>query len=391
MRIHAFASALTLLVYVAAPVHAAEAAKPDIINDYLANIGPGSTSAGEILGLSGSVINSVYSAKDLVGAIQTASGERSKGGFGISFTPARSSIDALAMPMERYLEKGPGLARVWGNTTLSYAQNRTSVGGVDYNQDAIAVRAVLYMDDASDPVVASHKAFQSLACREEAAPQMILAAAKAEEVRLGRPLVAEDRQRLKDQLTKQAPIRDALVKDATLQADCIKAAKKDASSRWNATQVSFVLGQGWIRGTTAGAQKLSLARHASLIGAWGPNESSLLNLTVRRVDRELVLDTLATTPTYKSFTLAALRYTVGIPGKSDMYALAEVSNVRKAENTVSNGAFKSALGLDMKAGENIWLEFRVGRNRTVNGSGEQTTALLNIKVSPSSGLDSLKR
>lgn len=381
----------TLSCAAALDAGAAETQKPDVINDYLANIGPGATSAGEILGLSGSVINSVYSAKDLVGAIQTASGDRSKGGFGISFTPARSSIESLAMPMERYLEKGPGLARIWGNTSFSYAQNKTTVGGADYNQDAIAVRAVLYMDNASDPVVAAHEAFQNPACRKEVAPELLIAAAKAEETRLGRPLVQADRERLRDQLKKQAPIREALTQDADLQAECIKTAAKRASGRWNATQVSAMVGQGWIRGTAAGSEKLSLARHVSLIGAWGPNDSSLLNLTVRRVDRELVLDTLTKTPAYKSFTLAALRYTLGIPGKSDMYALAEVSNVRKAENTLSNSAFKSAVGLDMKAGENIWLEFRVGRSRTADGKGEQTAALMSLKVAPSSGLDTLKR
>lgn len=370
---------------------AAEAQKPDVINDYLANIGPGATSAGDILGLSGSVINSVYSAKDLVGAIQTASGDRSKGGFGISFTPARSSIESLAMPMERYLEKGDGLSRIWGNTSFSYAQNKTTLGGADYNQDAIAVRAVLYMDNASDPVVAAHEAFQNAACRKEAAPDLLLAAVKAEETRLGRPLVQADRDRIREQLKKQAPIREALVKDADVQAECIRTAARKASARWNATQVSAMAGQGWIRGTSPGSEKLSLARHVSLIGAWGPNESSLLNLTVRRVDRDLVLDTLTKTPTYKSFTLAAARYTLGIPGKSDMYALVEVSNVRKAENTLSNGAFKSALGLDMKAGENIWLEFRIGRSRTSDGQGNHTAALMTFKIAPSSGLDTLKR
>ena len=391
MRATRIALSATLFIAGTATAWAADAPKPDAISDYLVNLDAGAISAGEILGLSGSVIGSAHNTKDLIGAISAASGDKSKGGFGISFTPARSSIEALALPMERYLEKGPGLARIWGNTTFSYAQNRTSVGTADYAQDAVAVRAVLYMDAASDPVVASHAAFQDAACRKDVAPELLQAALKAEETRLGRPLVQADRDALRDRLTKQTPTREALEKDAKQQSDCIKAAVKEARSRWNATQVSLMLGQGWIRGNTAGAPKLSLSRHVSLIGAWGPNDSSLLNLTVRRVDKELLLDTLSGTPAYKSFTLTALRYTIGFGGKSDLYALAEVSNVRKEQNSISNGAFKSALGVDMKAGENMWLELRVGRSRTVSGSGEQTTALMNLKFSPTSGLATLGR
>lgn len=370
---------------------AADAPKTDAINDYLVNIDAGAVSAAEILGMSGSLVSTVHATKDLVAALNTATGDTGKGGFGISFTPARSGIDAFSMSMERYLEKGNYLSRAWGNTTFSYAQNRSSIAGTDYRQDAVAMRTVLYMDDAKDPVRASHAAFKDESCREEVAPDLLLKAVAEERAKLGRELIAADREALRKRLKQQAPIREALIKDANKQAACIKAAVKEASAQWNTTEVALMVGQGWIRGSVANAERLSMARHISLVGAWGPNESSLLNLTVRRVDRELVLDSIATTPVYKSFTLAAVRYTVGFGTERDFYAIAEISNARKNVNTTSNTAFKSALGVDKKLGENMWLEFRLGRSRSSTGSGEQTSALMNLKIAPNSGLSTLGR
>lgn len=382
------------LLATAMPSKAADAAKPDAINNYLVNLDAGAVSAGEILGLSGSLVSSVHTTKDVVAALNAATGDTSKGGFGISFTPARSGIEAFSMSMERYLDKGNYLARAWGNTTFSYAQNRKAISGADYRQDAVAMRTVLYMDDASDPVVASHRAFQDETCRQETAPALLLKAveeARAEKIKLGLEFNQADREAVRKRLKQQAPIREALTKDANKQAECIKAAVKEAGAHWNATQVALMVGQGWIRSTDGNAARLSFARHLSLAGSWGPNESSLLNLTLRRVDRELLLDTVAGTPKYKAFTLAAVRYTVGFGTQNDFYALAEISNVRKDQNTTANAAFKSALGIDKKLGENMWLEFRLGRSRTRSGSGEETAALMNLKISPSSGLANLGR
>lgn len=386
-----FVLAMALCAAASHHAWAAEAAKPDALKEYLVNIDAGAVSAGEILGLSGSALSSAHTTKDLIAALNAASGDGGKAGFGVAFTPARSSIDALAMPMERYLSKGNVLARLWGNTTFSYAQNRNTLAGIDYRQDAIAIHAVYYIDDESDPIVASHAAFKAEACRTDAAPELLLQAVKDESERLGRPLVQAERDALRLRLKQQKPIRDALVKDADKQAACIKEAVKKAAARWNASQLTLTVGQGWIRSPAAGAPRLSLARHVSLAGAWGPNDDSLLNLTLRRVEKEIDLDTVAGTPAYKSTTLAALRYTVGFGAEKDFYAIAEVSNVNRRRNTLANGAFKFALGADKKIGENMWLEFRLGRSRTASGSAEQTGAMLNLKLAPSSGVATLGR
>lgn len=373
------------------PAAAADAAKADPLGDYLVNIDAGAVSAGEILGLSGSAVASVHTVKDLVAALNAASGANSKGGFGIAFTPARSGVQTFAMPIARYVEPGNHLARLWGNTTFSYAQNRNTVSSVEYRQDAIAMRVGLFLDDLSDPVVASHAAFKADACRSEVAPALLLSAMADEKARLGHDLTSADQQALRRRLKQEQPIRDALVKDADLQAKCIRDAADKASARWNASQLALSVGQGWIRSTAPNSPRLSLARHLSLAGSWGPNDFSLLNLTLRRVDNEVDLGTLATTPSFNSSTLAAARYTSAWGAGRDFYAIAEISNASQSQNTLANTAFKYALGVDKKLGENMWLELRLGRSRVTNSSGEETAALLNLKIAPSSGIATLPR
>lgn len=379
-----------VLCAVALPVWSAD--NQDVLKDYLANIDPGAVSAAEILGMSGSAVGSIQTTKDLVAAISNATGEQGQAGFAVSFSPARSSIDGLSMSMENYLEERNVLGRLWGNTTFSYAQNRNTVGGIDYRQQAIAMRVVYFFDRKADPVVASHDAFKNPDCRQDLAGPLILAEVTAESQRLGRTLTNDERQALRLRLKTQAPIKASLVKDADKQAECISTAVKDAGVRWNSSQLAVTLGQGWIRSPAASASRLSLSRQLSVTGAWAPNKEGLINLTVRHIDKELDLDTIAADPpAHSSATLAAVRYTLGFGDDKDFYALAEVSNVSKKRNTVADGAFKYALGVDKKFGENMWLEFRLGRNRTATDNGSQTVALLNLKISPSSGVASLGR
>jgi hypothetical protein len=64
------------------------------------------------------------------------------------------------------------------------------------------------------------------------------------------------------------------------------------------------------------------------------------------------------------------------------YAIAEISNAKSSNDTLSSAAFKYALGVDTKMGDMGWLEFRIGRARTVDGTKDETKALFGFKVSP---------
>jgi len=365
---------------------AAEGDPKGNISDFLANIDAGVVSAGDVLGLSSSAITTVQTPKDLIVALSSASSDKAKAGFGISFTPARSGVDGMAVSLADYTAPGNTTKRLWGATTFSYAQNIQAISGVDYRQDAIAVHLSYYLDPDEDPVVASVNAFKAAGCRSAQSGDQILAAMAAKRVELGHSLNAKEQQALRGVLQGTLSIKEALALDAKVAGDCIEAAVKKAKAKWNASQIALTAGQGWIRSPAADAARLTLARHITLSGAVGAGNDGLLNLTLRRVSHEVDLTTLAATPQYRTSTLAAVRYTLGYGNDRDTYAIAEISNAKADSPTLSNAAFKYALGVDHKVGENMWLEFRLGRSRVVDGGGQQTAALLGLKFAPSTTL-----
>lgn len=166
---------------------------------------------------------------------------------------------------------------------------------------------------------------------------------------------------------------------------CVDDAIAAAKARWNASQVSIAAGEGRIHGPGTGSPDLSLGRNVSLTFAYGPNPNSLVNLTLRHTSEALDVSTIANTPVYKSDSLAGLRWTYRAVDYKDLYAVAEISNA-KANNPATASIFKYAVGVDKKLFEGVWLEFRVGRNRTQDGKEEQTTGMLTLKFSPSSTL-----
>src|SRR5262249_55165528 len=96
---------------------------------------------------------------------------------------------------------------------------------------------------------------------------------------------------------------------------------------------------------------------------------------------EVDVDSLTTTPVFKSSNLAALRYARTLAGP-DQRVLAEVSNAKSSKATVANSAFKYALGMDQKIGNTgLWLELRVGRKRTHDDAKDETVSLVNLNWS----------
>jgi hypothetical protein len=66
-----------------------------------------------------------------------------------------------------------------------------------------------------------------------------------------------------------------------------------------------------------------------------------------------------------------------------MRALAEISNANKYSGSDTKGTFIYAIGIDRKLMDGVWLEFRLGRNRTLESDKQQTTGLFNISIQPS--------
>lgn len=416
--------ALVAATMAALPVLALADTTPTV-NDYLYNLGTGPTAAHEIIQLDGSAVTNVQTAKELVLAAGAFGDPDKKKGFGIAFTPGRSRLDALAVSLRDYSDERRPFKRLWANTTFSYAQNEVAPGGSDYRQRALAINVSYYLDTAQDPIVAARNAvrddvvskgpclpaltdlqvfnsamlkhlvelktragfppgteadaatmkrLQDEANRLAAEGLEDMLATKAREVRRGRAPTA----------TSGATVRPLAQIAADIQA-CSDKARSEAEAKWNASQITLVLGKGSIQ-PAQGGTRLGLGTHAALALAYGHGDTGLLNLTLRRIRRELDTDTLTTTPGYKNTSIAAIRYTYGQPGR-DTFGLVEWSNVKKNSNTASNGAFKQAIGIDHKLAAGLWLEFRYGRARVFDGTTMENKALLNLKFSPESTLD----
>src|SRR5688500_13159707 len=126
----------------------------DSLKPFLSNIAPGPQSAQEMLNIAHTAVTSLQSAQDWLGAIGAATGNGDKAGFGLAFTPGRSDVRVLAVSAREYADSNQRLKRLWGATTLSYAQNQAAYGDADYRQSAFFVQTTYYIDPMDDPVVA---------------------------------------------------------------------------------------------------------------------------------------------------------------------------------------------------------------------------------------------
>lgn len=405
----------------------AEEKSKDPINDYIVNVGPGHIAANELIGLTGSAVSNLQTPKDLVAALAGLGDSSSKTGFGLAWSPGRSSNQLLGVSATDYAGLGANpLSRFWASTTFSYAQNTKTINNANYGQRAAAVNVVYYLKASDDPLAAQYLAFFGMSdptgkagCTKES--EAFDAAAKAITVSLNQrildrqkalkgPVPLAEQEAIKQEYAREVeqkkanPVQLARRAKSEMNAtpvamrgeleaqvkaldECARAANKKAADKWNASHLDLVLGQAWIRGEASATPRISLGRHVAVALAWElPN--AMLNLTYRRVSGELDLDTLTLAPIYKGSSIAAARYTYRMddrPGKQ-AYALAEVSNAKANSGTTSSAAFKWALGIDHQLGKNAWIEFRAGRARVPGGKTEENKALFSFKLAPAAGL-----
>lgn len=375
------ACALPLWLTIAAPLTWA-ADTTDPIADYQADLSAGAVSAGEILGLTGSAISTIQTPKDFIAALNAINSGAGKTGFGLSFTPGRTRVAPVSIAAYR---DSLG-ARAWAGTAFSYAQNTNTLGSVDHRQEAYALRVAFYLKADDDPAVAGHIGFQdcvALIDLADARTRRMLEILKG--LSKKNPGLAPDarNEEAKKILAAEEPFA---LKAEPAYKSCVNTAIAQAKAKWNASQVALTLGEGTIRNPAADSSRLSLGRFGSLALAVGPNPDTLVNVTVRRTGRALELSTINdASPIYDTHTLVGARLTYRAIETQNLYALAEVSNVKASTTTTSN-VFKYALGIDKRLAEGMWIELRVGRNRTQDGQSEQTTALMSLKLSPQSSL-----
>ena len=61
----------------------------------------------------------------------------------------------------------------------------------------------------------------------------------------------------------------------------------------------------------------------------------------------------------------------------------EASNAKSDQITASQRVFKSAFGIDYRVSDGVWLNFRLGKQRKIDGTGDEIGSFFGLSVSPS--------
>jgi hypothetical protein len=424
------------------------------IGDFLADTSGGYVGASGIIGLDGKLVRDVATPKELVASVSQAFDKDSKDGLGIAYAPGRSRFERAAIDMTK-VESGsdtfgmPPLRRLWGSTTFSYAQNRTTISSAEYKQRALAVNVEYYLHIKDDPTFAAYSVFFSkedpdciaaakasgqdssklaevqrqiraqvasgqfaalrAASVASAASAAAASASAAAEVP-GAQANAKAKAKTADAAASAADA-DAGAKKAAADVDeaidkaissCASKAGAAAKAKWNAPKATLLVGRGQIQGTGPSDPRLSLGHHVQFSLAVSPenihkvlNEDSSdgsrnqLTLSYNRATNVLDTTTLAATPAYKSNKRAAVRYTRAWDGELTSYLLIEASTAKTSDGVAAAGTYKHAVGWDYKLGANMWLELRYGRSVARTGDKEENKALMTLKFSPEGTLSSL--
>jgi hypothetical protein len=383
-------TALCVFLLLAASAFAQDDEAPKVkqseLSSYIIDIDAGAVSAGDLVGLQQSAIQQIQTSQDLLMALTPLSSANSKTGFGLAITPARTKF--IGLSAQEYYDNP--LKRALGSLTFSYAENSSTISSTSYRKQAVSADMFYYLDREKDPIVVAHKAFGDCNDREDMQGAQSDALGKLGKAirerkaaeRAGVPAAIAKAKAAQDQAQKEY---DAIV------ARCLEegsgAAKSKSKSPWNASRVSLSLGEGWIRPEDNSTSRESLGRSVTLGGIFGVLQNGAAYVSLRHTADEVDLSTLKAAVQHKSSSLAAARFVYGTDDDNgDLKALAEVSNAKESEITASNAVFKYAVGLDKKIAKGTWLQFRLGRNRTIDGTSTQTTSLLTFTFAPTAAL-----
>jgi len=345
------------------------------LNTFLVDITGGAVSASNLIGVDKSAITQVQTSQDLVAAIQPFRNNDQKAGVGLAITPARTSI----MPMSRRTYFGINndnddikgknniLTRMLGALTVSYAENSEDINSVSYRKAAASIDTSFYLDPERDPIYLGGLAF------DYCVKQRIEENANGIKAIQGHLDWNDDaKQQALEELTKKL---DEFLRPCT-------AKKLKEYAKWNDSRVSISYGEARIRPPGGSYQTLGkyLTVNAQIIA--GPQ--SLVSLSARRIRDLLDTKTLGNaTLGYSNKSLLAARFTYGDVEGTDMRGIVEVSNAKSGSNEGIKDTFIYAVGIDKSIAKGMWLQFKLGRNRTLDSGKEQTTGLFNLSIQPS--------
>jgi hypothetical protein len=342
----------------------------DVVTDDAA----GTVAAAGKLGIAGDAVAAVENVRGLIMSLKGLSSNGSKGTLALGITPARTSF--TPMNLSSYAG-GTGFARygnrLLGSTTLGYAQGNATIGDGTYERRAVSVETSLYLRDEDDPVLAVAKAMSTcdhLRPVKPVAPAALapaVAAAAADSTGAVRP----------------AEVAGTEVKQRA--AACTKRALDGL--RWNRSIASMSIARGWIRNADGSSTQHSMGTtlNVGLVYGFNPgvkplSDGAAVTVAYRFTRGEPLLASLADAePSFKNTRLAMLRLT---GGSSTARFHVEGSTQRGAGLTEGSRAFKRAIGLDMRVAEDMWLNIRAGRQRSIDGSRNETGSMLSLSYSP---------
>ncbi len=358
---------------------------PKNLSSYLTDVNAGTVSAGNLVGLSESAISQIQTSQDFVVALKPLTSSQSKSGFGLAITPARTSMLPVVSSFDY---NNSSLSRVLANLTFSYAENSADIANISYRKSAFSLDTYLYLDAMDDPVIVAYDAFGK--CKGRKAADLADSQARIKRRAAQRALDAaktpEEREKAQDDLdAAEVVIKQAKIDAEAAHKKCVDDALKLA--KWNASRLSASFGAGLIKPDDNSSSRRSLGRTTTLGGILETGKQGATYLSLRHTSQEVDLTTLGATPQYKNSTLGAARYTYGSKDDNGKWkALIEGSTAKKSDVTMTNRVFKYAVGIDAKVSKGMWLEFRLGKNRTLDGTSDQITSLMTLNVTPSSTL-----
>jgi len=370
--------------------------------DFLTDTSSGAVTASGMLGISGENVTSIENVRSLVVALPSLGSSDSDQTIGLSITPARTGI--TPMNLQSYADSFA--MRLLGSLTLSYARGPTEIEGVEYDREAYAIDTNAFFDDDDDVIIAYAKAFKTDAsCRQilqaekpadpptagvpsPAVPEApaTLAGPAASATPAAAPATSgETAETPGSVVPKEAPA-DHAVAVKKRAAACKEKITKSVTSRWNRSQLSLSYGDARIRikDNTKSRESLGRTFAVSVVYGFGNSKeksgSFAVTANYRRTEKEPVLNTLAAAQTVfkdSSLLVAQLKF-----GNDTSRVFAEFSDARSHDITASQRAFKRALGIDVRAFEGTWLNLRIGKQRRVDGTDDETGSLLSITYSP---------
>ena len=344
------------------------------VEKLLVDYGNASVSAASLAGVGGSAPTVVENLRDVSFALKGDT-PLSRKVFALSVTPSRTD---WAFPRVSLSDYATSISsRLIASTTLGYAQGESTHEKVDFRRRAWSVETSAFLDPADDPVVV----VANSGCAKSANDVLLMPPPTAPAPTTGSAPV------LVNVTASKALLLKAALK---VYDECADKALAEANKRWNKSRWSVSIATGWIQrsdgtgpstrlGTTVAGGVVYGFDHVKAL-----RENAAWTLLLRRSSAEPVLKSLVVGPVHtQSKTLWAMRLT---GGSSTFRGVVELSDKRQRAETSSEMTFTRAVGIDLRVVDGLWLNLRSGKQRRIDGNGEEIGSLVTLSYSPSATL-----